>query len=106
MTIIPGSFWPRISAPWVDSPIAQQIDPIKVTTARGKQRPFDLTQEKAEWLPEFQGSGNPWSISSSRAGCQKKYYFSLKRAHQENNRSEVPECRGGGKKLPECLVIS
>jgi len=56
MMIIPGSFWPRISAPWVDSHIAQQIDPIKVTTARGKQRPFDLTQEKAEWLQEFQGS--------------------------------------------------
>ena len=54
MMIIPGSFWPRISAPWVDSHIAQQIDPIKVTTARGKQRPFDLTQEKAEWLQEFQ----------------------------------------------------
>src|SRR6266571_5949655 len=56
MMIIPGSFWPRISAPWVDSHIAQQIDPIKVTTARGKQRPFDLTQEKAESLQEFQGS--------------------------------------------------
>jgi hypothetical protein len=26
----------EISAPWVDSHIAQQIDPIKVTTARGK----------------------------------------------------------------------
>src|SRR5947199_3778278 len=46
----------EISAPWVDSHIAQQIDPIKVTTARGKQRPFDLTEEKAEWLQEFQGS--------------------------------------------------
>src|SRR5438309_12089376 len=57
MMIIPGSFWPRISAPWIDNHIAQQqIDPIKVTTARRKQPPFDLTQKKAEWLQEFQGS--------------------------------------------------
>src|SRR5207245_10675789 len=58
MTIIPGSFWSRISAHWVDSHIAQQIDPIKVTTARGTQRPFDLTKEKAELIQDYEGSCN------------------------------------------------